>query len=168
MLAPAAALLTAIIAAIPFACTQWTNLHNRHSHTQIGFAGADTDHVYAHLWNTGRSASTVRNYTLKLGDINLQDVPLVPVRDYAHEVRSLIPAGSEVTVVLQVLGLETVQGKKYSDVMDAMYDTRKVVTLEAAVDESYCPGEKECPGRRAESFGAVLLRPLVSKQLPHP
>jgi hypothetical protein len=173
MVATAGALLGAIATFTPFAITQWTNFVNRHSSTSIAFAGVDADPdsnlvvIRAHLWNTGRKPSLVRSYHLKLDTIHVEDVTLLATSDDTHDVKSIIPAGGEVTAILLVRGLRALvknagSEERYSrqEILDALPTAK--LTLEAVVEES-----NDDVATRGRSFEAELLNDVILRRFPN-
>jgi hypothetical protein len=161
MLSPAMAVVTALVVAIPFTITQWTNYANRNSQTFIGFTGAyaDSDPVVirAHLWNTGRKPSTVTDYNLKLQNIHVGDISLLPTADSAHEVSSLVPENGGMTTVLLVRGMQARDGYSRQQVLDGLAGAK--VTLCARIEETT---EKTL---RCADFDAELLHDVVKRRL---
>jgi hypothetical protein len=160
MLAVLAALVSAIVAFVPFAITQCTNVKTRNSHTAVEFAGVDARNdevrIYAHLWNTGRQPSTVSGYHLRLAPIHAADVNLLPVMDDNHEVRSVVPAAGEVTVPLLVRGVQGDAAK-----MNEGLNQGAKVTLCADIVES----NRNRPCVESLPFDAELLRDVIERRL---
>jgi hypothetical protein len=156
-----AAIVTAIVGAVPFVITQWTNFETRNSKTFIDFAGSDTRgdavFIYAHLWNSGRQPSTIGEYHLKKGPV---DALLLPVADAKHEVRSIVNAQGEFTIPLLVLGVQARGSATYDNVIAAL--PTQAATLCAVVKES-----DGSPAHCAESppFQAELLRDVIQRRM---
>jgi hypothetical protein len=132
--------ITALVAVIGLVMTPYANFLNRQSKTSISFAGTDEDRtIYVRVANTGGSPSALSTYTLKFG--KLIDERQLVLTGEPGEIRTVIPAGGEARIGLEVLGLvpaprDPKQKERYSvDDVLAKLHTEKA-TIEIEVEES--------------------------------
>lgn len=162
MLAPLMAVVTALVAAVPFAGNQCNLFRTRHSATSIDFAGARATSepvvIYAQLLNKGRQPSSVLGYRLNLNAIHVDAVPLLPNPDDKHEIHSVVQPNSGIDVPLAVSGLRTAKGYSVDDAFRAL--PRADGVLCANIDES-TGREWRCVRFPAELLRNVLIEKLV-------
>lgn len=155
--------ITALVAVIALLMTHYANFQNRQSKTSISFAGTNDDSIiYVRVANTGGNSSVLRAYKLKFG--KLIDERQLILTGEPGEIRTVIPAGGEARIGLDVLGLvparkDPKQKARYSrdDVLENL-QTEKA-TIEIEVEES------NGPLNRSVKFDAYQIATVIRNTL---
>lgn len=144
------ALLASLFAVASTAITPIANLMNRRSNTFISFTSTDPNYLYADVFNSGRSPSSVRKAWLRFGQVPLADTRLNFAMTEKREPRRIVPPQGEVHLALTLPGLQ--------EKSNALC-TSGIVTLEMEVEESN--GLR----LRTSTFDVDEMRPLITNAL---